>query len=376
MFGLSLSLVSVVPVLIVAAIGAVVLAYRYWTYTTPISPVHAGKKDTHTLKFDPAIVRRRSLKRPPAIDLSNVPAQDPRVAKVLTAITTGDVEALLRKLSGEVDTVVAGNTVRIVSRSSYGKGLNNAMTMLEEWYDSLGVKNTRINYKWRGKAMQNLEATIPGTSNKVLIIGSHLDSTAGATHKDESKAPGADDDASGTVALMKIAEGVTALIKAGMKLGYTIRLLHFTGEEQGLWGSYTYSDKVTNEGVDLIGMLQMDMIGYHEIKDTRVDLHDDADRNGSHSMVVVLTRASAQYKLNLTPYDTHDHAITDRSDHAGFLDHNHKAVCISEQFTEDEGAFNPNYHSVNDRVSAMNLPYMVEIIRMVLAGAVDFAQIK
>lgn len=376
MFGLSFNLVDWLPVLVLVAAASSLLVYRYLTRTTPISAVHAGKKDTHECKFDKEAVRRRPLKGAPPIDLSNLPAQDARVTAVLQAITKGNVEQALNELSGEVDTTVAGAKVRIATRSTYNKLLDTAMTYLEEFYAKHGVKTTRIKYVIRGKTFYNLEAVIPGASSKVFIVGSHLDSTAGHTSGSENKAPGADDDASGTVALMEIAKSLVALQKQGATLGCTVRLLHFTGEEQGLWGSYTYSDKISKESVEVVGMIQMDMIGHRTAKGNRVDLHDDVDRNGSHRIVVALTRAVAQYKLVLDPCDTHDHAIQDRSDHAGFLDHGYQAVCVSEEFTETPGAFNPNYHSVNDRVKAMNLPYMVEIVRMVVSGLVELVDIK
>jgi hypothetical protein len=379
MFGLSFSLANLLPVLVVAVL---VLGgfgvYRYLTRTTPISSVHSGSKKKEKgghCKFDVKEIRKRSLKRPD-IDVSNLPAQDPRIVALLKTITTGNVEQALKELSGEVDVTVAGAKVKIVSRSSYNKLLDTSMTYLEEFYAKLGIKTQRVKYTWRGKTLYNLEATIPGASQKVLIVGSHLDSTAGSTWSNEAKAPGADDNASGTVALMELAKAITALQKSGAKIGVTIRLLHFTGEEQGLWGSYTYSDKVANENTELVGMLQMDMIGYRTAAGNRVDLHDDVDRNGSHRLVVLLARGAAQYKLQLEPYDTHDKAVHDRSDQAGFLDHGYQALAISEEFTEEEGAFNPNYHSTKDRVGAMNLPYMVEIVRMLLIGVVELAEIK
>ena len=51
-----------------------------------------------------------------------------------------------------------------------------------------------------------------------------------------------------------------------------------------------------------------------------------------------------------------------------------KAVLISIEFTDD--GFDPNYHSLRDKVSAMNLPYMVEVIRMTMAAVSDYAKIQ
>ena len=59
-----------------------------------------------------------------------------------------------------------------------------------------------------------------------------------------------------------------------MKLPFTVRLVHFTGEEQGLWGSYAYSDQVAAAKTDILAMVQVDMIGYCAKPGNRVDIHD------------------------------------------------------------------------------------------------------
>jgi hypothetical protein len=378
MFELSASDGGTIVLLSLVAVGAAALAYRYFTRTTPISSVHTGKEDTCKGKFDREIVRARArrLQGPPVIDIKNLPAPDARVAAVLGTVNVADVTKGLNELTGEVDTVVAGQTVRITSRSTHNPMLWTAMALLEQEYAKLGIPTRRIKYTVRGKTLYNLEATITGATHpeKIVIVGSHLDSTAGATHRSENVAPGADDDGSGSRACLHVARAIVDLQKAGMKVGNTIRFLHFTGEEQGLWGSYTYSDLVAAAKEEILGVYQIDMIGWCAKKGNRVDIHDDVDRNGSHSLVAKLVRNVARYKLDLNPVDTHDRAVHNRSDQAGFLDHGYKAVLISEEFTDT--GFNPNYHSTNDRVKTLNIPYMIEIIKMVIATVVDDADMK
>jgi hypothetical protein len=351
-------------------------------FTTPIDKVHAGKKDTHKFKFDVDVVRARATRkglRTPAIDLSNLPPQNPRVVALLQAVLTGNLEKSIKELSGEVDVTVNGTTSRILSRSTHSKGVEVAMQYLEEFYKKLGIPTQRIKYTVRGKTFYNLEATILGSvsPDKVIVVGSHLDSTAGDTWRSEPRAPGADDDASGTVANMELGKALVSAKAAGAVLGCTIRLLHFTGEEQGLWGSYTYSDKCAKEGVNIIAMLQMDMIGYCAKPGNRLDLHDDVDRNGAHKLTVLFFRNVARYALNLTPFDTHDNAVHDRSDHAGFADHGVCALCISEEFTEGPGGgFNPHYHSVQDDYKSVNFPYMAEVVKLLIASVADLADLK
>lgn len=363
--------------LFLLALGGAVIVYRKVFESTPLDPVHSGKviDDGHDhgsfggCKFDLDEVRRTANLKRPRIDVSGL-EPDPRVAALLASVTVADVEKNLRELTGELATTIGSTTKKLVTRNSYHKDMELVLAYLEQYYSSLGVKFERHAYKVRGRTHYNLIVEFKGSSNpsKVLYLGAHMDSTAGWPWSTEELAPGADDDGSGTVALMAIAG---ALVQ--MRPGCTVRLCHFSCEEQGLYGSYAYSDvvaRISNETV--IGLIQMDMIGYCADPANRVDVHDEKDRNGSHSLVEVLTRAASRYSLNLRVFDTHNYAVRNRSDHAGFLDHGYKAVMVSEQF--DEIGFNPQYHTRGDRVSNCNLPYMVEVIRMVLAGTVELAE--
>lgn len=337
------------------------------------SHVHRGKSTAGGCKYDEQEERRtRSIARP-FIDLSNLPAADPRVAAALAKVNVTDVTDKVMSLSGQKAIVVGGNTIKIATRNSFTKELMLAMDWVEAYYLGLGIPREqirRVPYTVSGRTFYNLVVTLPGRVNKdkVLVIGSHLDSTAGRTGRAETVAPGADDDASGTTAVMEIAAALKDL-----PLGCTVQLCHFTGEEQGLWGSYAYSDQLAKANTKGIAMLQLDMVGHrHDPANPRVDIHDAVNRNGSHAIVELFTRNCTRYGLKLNPFDTHNHEVEDRSDHAGFLDHGWKAVLISEEFS-DRG-FNPNYHTVKDL--NVNAAYMVEIIRATIATAADLAEIQ
>lgn len=334
--------------------------------------VHAGKDTRGGCKFNPEEVRRTRFRGTPPIDVSNLPAPDPRIVAANASVTIPGITHHLNILSGEVASVIRGKSVTIRTRNSHNaEGIELALSYVEDYYKSLGIPVKRVAYQVRGKTYYNVEAEIRGAVNpeKVVIVSGHLDSTVGNPWQNEKVAPGADDDASGTTGVFEVARTLKDL-----KLGYTVRFVHFTGEEQGLWGSYKYSDQCAAAKTDIVGVFQMDMIGYCGKPGNRVDIHDGEDRNGSHELVVALTRAAKRYNLNLNVVDTHNHAVDNRSDHAGFQDHGWKAVLISIEFTDD--GFDPNYHTLQDRVSAINFPYMVEVIRMTISAVADFAKIQ
>ncbi|MCA9805641.1 MAG: M28 family peptidase [Cyanobacteria bacterium HKST-UBA02] len=330
---------------------------------------HEGKAVAGGCKFDPDEVRRTQFMARPDIDLSDLPAPDPRVKALIDAVSEDEVRQILMQLSGEVPASINGESVTIKSRSTHTDGVMQGMALVEQYYKALGIPTRRIAYKARGRTYFNLEATVVGrtTPMSVLILGAHLDSTAGWVYSAEREAPGADDDGSGTVTLMQIAKALKEL-----PLDCTVRLVHFTGEEQGLWGSYRYANALSEEqGIKVIGMIQHDMVGYSPNDKARLDIHDEEDRNGSHAWTVLYFRNIKRYGIGINPFDTHNKAVKNRSDHAGFLDEGYTAVMLSEEFT-DEG-FNPAYHSTNDRVKLVNFTFLTNVIRATITVAADLA---
>lgn len=105
-------------------------------------------------------------------------------------------------------------------------------------------------------------ATIPGKSNKTVIIGAHQDSI-NLFLPSFLAAPGADDDGSGTVTIL---EALRVLLKSDeIASGYasnTIEFQWYSAEEGGLLGSQAIFSAYEKEGRDVKAMLQQDMTGY------------------------------------------------------------------------------------------------------------------
>jgi leucyl aminopeptidase len=104
--------------------------------------------------------------------------------------------------------------------------------------------------------------TIQGTTtpSEVVVLGGHQDSIAGSNCA-TSRAPGADDDASGIAVLSEI-------IRAAMARGYqpqkTVKFMAYAAEEVGLRGSAQIAQQHQQQGVNVIGVLQFDMTNYSE----------------------------------------------------------------------------------------------------------------
>ena len=104
--------------------------------------------------------------------------------------------------------------------------------------------------------------TIKGTdlANEVVVLGAHLDSINGSSRSDLNQlAPGADDDASGIATLT---ETLRIAMSNGWRPRRTVKFMGYAAEEVGLRGSNAIAQSFRNSGVNVVGVLQLDMTNY------------------------------------------------------------------------------------------------------------------
>ena len=106
----------------------------------------------------------------------------------------------------------------------------------------------------------NIVATLPGTdpdpAGRILVVSGHYDSRATNPLDATSAAPGADDDGSGTAAVLEVAR-----VMSHYKFAATIVFLAVAGEEQGLNGSTHWAQAARERNADIEAMLDNDIIG-------------------------------------------------------------------------------------------------------------------
>lgn len=122
---------------------------------------------------------------------------------------------------------------------------------LKDYFTTLGF-DTVYFQTYNGSYIPNVIAVKCGESipDSIILVGAHYDVY-------QSGAPGADDNGSGTVAVME-----TGRVVMGHDYKKTIKLVCFSGEEQGLYGSDAYATSAANTGEKIIGAITMDMIAY------------------------------------------------------------------------------------------------------------------
>jgi len=181
-----------------------------------------------------------------------------------------------------------------------------------------------------------------------------------------ARAPGADDNASGSVAVM-----LAARLLASRDLAYTVRFVLFTGEEYGLLGSDAYAADCAARGEDIRGVINLDMIGYN----TGSPVHEVFARSGdgagaaeSRQLATLFADTVSVYELDLIPQEIviDDYPLVGGSDQWSFLVQGYPAILVSEGF--ESGDFNPHYHTVSDTLSMIDLDYCADLTRASIAA--------
>ena len=113
-----------------------------------------------------------------------------------------------------------------------------------------------------------LKGTQPKSRDRVYVVSGHYDSMCGSATNATCDAPGANDDASGTVAVLEMAR-----VMAKHDFEATIVFMAVAGEEQGLYGSTYFAEQAKQKAMDIEGMFTNDIVGNslggNGVRDTR-----------------------------------------------------------------------------------------------------------
>ena len=230
------------------------------------------------------------------------------------------------------------------------------------------TKNTR-----RGtlKDSENVVAFIKGAEkpDEIVVISAHLDHVG---VKDGKVYNGADDDGSGTVAVLEIAEAFQKAVKDGFRPKRSILFLHVTGEEKGLLGSKYYvqnpifpiANTVVNLNIDMVGRIDdrhkenpnfVYLIGADKLS---TELHDL-----SEAMNAKYTNISLDYKYN---DESDPNRFYYRSDHYNFAKYNVPIIFYFNGTHED-------YHQHTDTPDKINYDLLENRSRLIFHTAWEIA---
>lgn len=184
------------------------------------------------------------------------------------------VAAVLQQpLEASIDSARMMSDIRklasFTTRNTNSPTLNDAAEWLAAQYRAIpGMKVELMRYKVEKSAripeameVVQVVATLPGEDDRRLIIGGHMDSLNLSVDAKTGPAPGANDDASGTVVALEVARAM-----ATRKWKHTLVFVGWSGEEQGLLGSRAMAEKAKAEGWKIDAVLSNDTVGSPENK--------------------------------------------------------------------------------------------------------------
>tara|TARA_R110002049_G_scaffold263086_14_gene439174 strand:+ start:7531 stop:9090 length:1560 start_codon:yes stop_codon:yes gene_type:complete len=220
---------------------------------------------------------------------------------------------------------------------------------------------------------ENVAAIIRGSEkpNEYLVISSHLDHIG--VNKDGAINNGADDDGSGTVALLEIAEAFKTAELDGNGPKRSVVFLHVTAEEKGLLGSQYYTDVDPIFPLEqTVANLNIDMVG-------RIDPKREGDRNyiyliGADKLSTELHNLSEEVntkymnlELDYTYNDENDpNRFYYRSDHYNFAKNNIPIIFYFNGTHDD-------YHQPSDTPDKINYDLLENRSRLVFYTAWEIA---
>lgn len=267
---------------------------------------------------------------------------------IVNDIKLDTLKKYLREISGDTQTIIDGNTYTILTRNTNNKASNYiAAKYIKFRLQSYGLPVTEQIFTYNGGVSEakNVYAVQTGSvyPNKKFIICAHFDNMPGT-----STAPGADDNGSGTVAVLEAARVISKLNPQ-----YTIVYALWSGEEQGLLGSKYYATLAKANQEDIVGVMNMDMIAWDADFDNNVEIYYRAGVQQAlmDAMLNKLSAVNTGYGLGLVVRKIA--TVSANSDHHPFIDRGYPGFLMIEEFSD----FNSYYHTVNDNYTNI-FPYL------------------
>ena len=191
----------------------------------------------------------------------------PDVRQALRAVSPRRLEGYDRALVG------FGTRHTLSAQDDPGRGIGAARDWIRDRFDAIAARaGGRMSVELQSYVQEpaeripeptritNVVATLRGTdpasADRVYVVGAHYDSRVTDVLNATDDAPGANDDGSGTSAVIELARVLSRVPSEA-----TIVFVAYAGEEQGLFGSEHFAALAEEQGWNVQGVLNMDIIG-------------------------------------------------------------------------------------------------------------------
>jgi len=241
---------------------------------------------------------------------------------------------------------------------------NNGVASANWLYDQVAAVIAASNYqgnatvnKWphAGWSQDSVVARIHGSGSGVVILGAHQDSINGGTN---GVAPGADDNASGSVALL---ETLWVLLQSGFVPKNSIEFQWYAAEEVGLRGSQDIAETYLAQNVDVIAAMNYDVVGYFVGNRQVSFLTDYVDLTLNTFLYMVVD----EYLEWTRTTEVCGYAC---SDHASWYRYGFPVAGPSEE------TLFPYMHTARDTIDYVDFTQVREFVKMAIAYSVELAE--
>src|SRR5437867_1295188 len=213
------------------------------------------------------VLARISTAQQKRVAANTVARRDAQITRIISEVDPRNIERTIRKLvsfgtrntlSGQNDPNRGIGAARDWLYSEFQKAAAESggrMTVEKQTFEQ--PKAARVP---QPTMLTNIVATLKGTQpesvNRVYVVSGHYDSMCPSPIDAKCDAPGANDDASGTAAVLEMARAM-----AKYKFDATIIFMTVPGEEQGLLGATHFAEEAKKNNMDIEAMFTNDIIG-------------------------------------------------------------------------------------------------------------------
>lgn len=249
---------------------------------------------------------------------------------------------------------------KMEGRAIFSPGIDSASVFIEKEFKKINLsyfkdlKNYRQEFDVKGQKANNVIGILRGKSKpeEFVIFSAHFDHIGFAKNGEDKIYNGANDDASGTTAVIALAKYFKELNQNER----TIIFVAFTGEEVGGFGSKFFSENIDSKKV--VSMFNIEMIGT-ESKWGKNSAYITGFEKSDFGTILQKNLKGSNFNFNPDPYPKEQ--LFYRSDNARLAALGVPAHTISTSKMDSE----PNYHKVSDEVSTLDLENMTEIIKSI-----------
>jgi hypothetical protein len=280
------------------------------------------------------------------------PAQqfDPLVQTLISQVNVDSLMRTVKDLSGENTVTVNGVSQKIITRFIHTGGHAAARAYLKSRFESYGLTPVM---QVVDTACTNILLVKQGTTypNRKWIVGAHYDDNPEGTGT-----PGADDNATGVATVLEVAR-----LLAAYDTKYTVVLALWDWEEVGMVGSVFYATAAYANHDSILGVINMDMIGFDGNNDGKMEIHS---RDHTAQLTDTVVAVNRLYGLGLNPQVLIPGATN--SDHGSFWEWNIPGLWLIESYVT--GDFNPGYHNLHDSVRYINTGYFGRVAQLAVGA--------